>query len=46
MAGLKSIYFTDLDIRQGTMEGGVPVVDLPMSEKAGILADMITDWSN
>ena len=28
------------------MEEGLPVVDLPMSEKAGILADMIDDCRN
>ena len=45
MAGLTSINFIDLDyadVRQSSL-GGLPVVDLPMSEKAGILADMITD---
>ena len=30
-----------LTYARGNMEGGLPVVDLPMSEKAGILADMI-----
>lgn len=35
-----------LTYAKGTMEAGSPVVDLPMSEKAGILADIITDWSN
>lgn len=48
MAGLISIYFTDLDypdVRQSS-HGRLPVVDLPISEKAGILADMITECRN